>query len=390
MRLYARRFDTSEPVCLEIERGTITRLVSPAAEQAAAEPLPWIAPGLMDLQVNGYGGQEFSSADLTVEKVSTLCRAMDAFGVTRFCPTVTTNAPDVIEHALRTIAAACRSPEVARRAAGIHLEGPYLTPENGARGAHPLEHCRRPDWDEFRRFQDAAGGNIRILTMSVEFEGSPDFVRQAARSGVLVSIGHTSATPDQVRAAVDAGARMSTHLGNGSHPIIQRHRNYLWVQLADDRLAAGLICDGHHLPPEVVKTFVRAKTPQRCILVSDLSGMAGLPVGRHPSNLCDVEVLANGKLIIAGQTELLAGASAPVGVGVANVMHFAGLGLAEAVAMATEHPAAILGLKPARIEPGSPADLVLFDLAEPTAEGGPPQWMVRATINAGEVVFGAV
>jgi len=269
---------------------------------------------------------------------------------------------------------------VARRVAGIHLEGPYISPQDGVRGVHPREYCRRPDWDEFRRLQEAAGGRIRILTMAVEFHQAPGFIEQVAASGVVVAIGHTAADSAQIHAAVDAGARMSTHLGNGSHPMIRRHSNYIWDQLAEDRLTAGLIVDGHHLPPEVVKTFVRAKTPGRCILVSDLVGLAGSPPGRYASSLCDVEVLPSGKLVIAGQAELLAGASEPIGTGVANVIRFAGASLTEAVRMAVDHPARLLGIHPGGLQPGDPADLVLFDLDA--------QFKVRATLIGGQVVFG--
>ncbi|MFH1921510.1 MAG: N-acetylglucosamine-6-phosphate deacetylase, partial [Planctomycetota bacterium] len=261
MRLFARRYDTAEPVCLEIARGKIARVARSPIGEDGPDQGPWIAPGLWDLQVNGYGGQEFSSADLTPEKVAAVVEAYDAFGVTRCCPTLFTQSFEVMHHALQTIASACdSSPQVARRIAGLHVEGPYLSPEDGPRGAHPLVHCRPPDWDEFQRFQEAARGRIRILTMAVEFDGAPAFIERVVQSGVIVAIGHTAADSDQIRAAVDAGARLSTHLGNGAHPMIPRHPNYIWDQLAEDRLTASLIVDGHHLPPAVVKTFVRAKT----------------------------------------------------------------------------------------------------------------------------------
>lgn len=391
MQLFGRRYDTCCPVRLDIAEGRISRVTPCEPEGGQARHWPWIAPGWIDIQLNGYGGQEFSSADLTPEKVTQITRTIDTFGVTHYCPTLTTQRLEVMQHALRTIVAACESSaEVAGRIAGIHLEGPYLSTEDGARGAHPRQCCRRPDWDEFQRLQEAAAGRIRILTMAVEFEEAPEFVRRVAASGVVVAIGHTAADSAQIRAAVDAGARMSTHLGNGSHPMIPRHSNYIWDQLAEDRLQAGLIVDGHHLPPEVVKTFVRAKTPQRCILVSDIAGQAGLPPGRHQGDICEVEVLPSGRLVIAGQTELMAGASAPIGAGVANVMHFAGVSLAEAVRMAVHHPARLLGLEPGGLEPGDSAELVLFDLVEPSDAGEPPALEVRATVSRGQVVFGSI
>jgi len=381
MQLLGRRYDTGQPVRVDIAGAKIAQVTPSAAEEEDAARRPWIAPGLIDIQVNGYGGQEFSSAELTPEKVALIARAMDSFGVTRFCPTLTTERFEVLQYSLRVIAAACESwPDVRRRIAGIHLEGPYLSTEDGPRGAHPREYCRRPDWDEFQRLQESAGGRIRILTMSAEFDNSPVFIEHLAASGVVVGIGHMAADSAQIRAAVDAGARLSTHLGNGSHPMLPRRCNYIWDQLAEDRLVASLIVDGHHLPPQVVKTFVRAKTPERCILVSDLSGMAGLPPGRYRGNLCELEILPDGRVVMAGQRELMAGASLPIGTGVAGVMRFAGLSLPEAIAMAVDHPAGLLGIDPGGLEPGDPAELVLFDLDESSDAGNPPRFEVRRTL----------
>ncbi len=392
MEVWGRRFDTGHPVCVETDGAKIAKIGGAGPELKAAsrrEEWSWLCPGLIDLQVNGFGGQEFSSSSLTPEKVEPIVRAFEQFGVTRLCPTLTTEGFPVLKHALRSIAAACdASPDLARRIPGIHLEGPYITAEDGARGAHPRQHCRRPDWDEFQRLQEAAGGRIRILTASAEFEESASFIRRAADTGVIVAIGHTSARLEQIRAAVDAGARMSTHLGNGSHVMLPRLVNYLWEQLADDRLAAGLIVDGHHLPPAVVKVFVRAKTPERCILVSDISGQAGQPPGFYSSPFCDVEILPSGRLVIAGQREIMAGASRGLSAGVANVMHFAGVDLATAVRMAVHHPAALLGLEPGGFEPGDAADLVQFDLVAPRAGEDVAEFRVRSTVVEGQVAWG--
>jgi N-acetylglucosamine-6-phosphate deacetylase len=388
MQLYGRRYDTGQPVALEAADGRVSQVQPLAVPQRDLDHWPWIGPGLLDVQINGYGGQEFSSDSLTVEAVHRIVESFAPFGVTRFCPTLTTQSSAVMQHGLRTIAAACdASPALARRIPGIHVEGPFLTPQDGARGAHPLTCIRPPDWDEFQRFQEVAGGRIRILTMSPEYEGSPEFIRRVADTGVIVSLGHTSATPDQIRAAVDAGARMSTHLGNGSHPMLHRLRNYIWEQLAEDRLTAGLVVDGHHLPPAVVKCFVRAKTPQRCVLVSDISGQAGQPPGRYRSDFCDIEILPDGRLVIAGQRELLGGASLPANVCVANVIQFAGVDLATAVEMAAHNPARLLGLEPGGLEPGDPADLVQFQLTRRESEGQ-ITFDVRTTVFDGESIYG--
>jgi N-acetylglucosamine-6-phosphate deacetylase len=283
---------------------------------------------------------------------------------------------------LATIARAIwELPEVAVRIPGIHLEGPFISPDDGPRGAHPRQHVRPPDWDEFQRLQEAAEGRIKLLTVSAEYDNSPELIRCVAASGVLVAIGHTKATSEQIKAAVDAGARMSTHLGNGAHPTIRRHPNYIWDQLAEDRLAASLIVDGHHLPPSVVKSMIRAKTPERIVLVSDVTSMGGMPPGRYKTGLGDLEVLPSGKLVPAGQPDILAGASLPIHACVANVMRFAGVDLAEAIDMASRRPAELIGIGNRGLEVGTPADLFLFDL--PTATNQPLQ--IRATFHVGQV-----
>ncbi|HEY2413306.1 MAG TPA: amidohydrolase family protein [Pirellulaceae bacterium] len=357
--LVARRYDTLAPVSIQIESGRISR-IEPAADNSS---LPIVAPGLIDLQINGFGGIEFNDRALTVEKVRQVALSQDQFGVTAFLATCTTDSHDVLQHGLGTIAKAIRElPEVAARIPGIHLEGPFICPDDGPRGAHPKQHVRPPDWDEFQRFQEAAEGRIKLTTASPEYDQSPDFIRRAVASGVVVAIGHTKATTDQIKSAVDAGASMSTHLGNGAHPQIKRHPNYIWDQLAEDRLIASLIVDGHHLPPAVVKSMVRAKTPERIVLVSDITSMGGMPPGRYQTGLGDLEVLPSGKLVPAGQPDILAGASLPIHACVTNIMRFAGVDLKTAIEIASLRPAKIIGLDHPGLQVGAPANLFLFDL----------------------------
>jgi N-acetylglucosamine-6-phosphate deacetylase len=377
-KIFARRYDTLQPVVIDVAGGRISG-IAPTADEAG---LPIVAPGFVDLQINGFGGIEFNDPQLTVEKVRKVALSQDRFGVTAFLATCTTDGHEVLRHALATIGRAIGElPEVAARIPGIHLEGPFICPQDGPRGAHPKQHVRVPDWDEFQRLQEAAGGLIKLTTVSAEYDGSPNFIRRAADSGVLVAIGHTQATSDQIKAAVDAGARMSTHLGNGAHPMIRRHPNYIWDQLAEDRLTASLIVDGHHLPPAVVKSMVRAKTPERIVLVSDITSMGGMPPGRYKTGLGELEVLPTGKLVPAGQPDILAGASQPMHVCVANVMRFAEVELAEAIEMASVRPARLIGLDHGRLEIGATGDLVVFDL--PPADDKPLE--IRATYHGGQM-----
>jgi N-acetylglucosamine-6-phosphate deacetylase len=383
MILRGRHFASGEAVQVEVSGERIARVRRDRDATTPTSSLPWIAPGLVDLQINGYGGQEFTDAGLTTDHVHTICRVADADGITGFCPTLTTQSHAVLAHAAATIARACAEDTgTARRIIGVHLEGPFISTEDGPRGAHPLPHCRPPDWDEFQRLQEAAQGSLRLLTLSPEYEGSAKFIHKAVDSGVLVAIGHTAASPEQIRAAVDAGAGMSTHLGNGAHGQLRRHPNYIWEQLSDDRLAASLIVDGHHLPPSVVKAFVRAKTPQRCVLVSDITGLGGMPPGYYETSLGAVEILDDGRMVVAGQRQFLAGAALPITYGVTNVMRFAGVDLAAAIDMSSTSPAQLIGAPPARLESGSIANLILFHIPE----SGPLK--ILATILHGEVVHG--
>ncbi len=381
MQILGRRYDTGEFIDITVADGRVAGIEQGIPSEDAA----WVAPGLVDLQINGYGGTEFNDPELNVDGILAIGTAMDADGVTSYLPTATTHSKEMLRHVMATLAAACDSHEVSRRVPGFHLEGPYISREDGPRGAHPLEHCRAPDWDEFRQLQEDAGGRIKILTLSPEFENAPPFIEKVVASGVLVAIGHTAATSEQIAAAVDAGARMSTHLGNGAHGLLRRHPNYIWDQLADDRLVASLIVDGHHLPPAVVKCLVRGKTLDRCVLISDLVGMAGMPPGEYTnSSVGDIEILDDGRIVVAGQRQYMAGASLPMTVGIANLMRFADVPLGTAMDLASRRPAALIDVPCGRLEVGAVADFILFDL--PTDEINTIQ--VRATVNAGELVFG--
>jgi N-acetylglucosamine-6-phosphate deacetylase len=244
----------------------------------------------------------------------------------------------------------------------FHLEGPYISSIDGPRGAHPLEHVRPPDWKEFQRLQEAAGGRIGLVTLAPEYDSAPKFIEQLVQCGIVVAIGHTAASHEQILAAVDAGARLCTHLGNGCHATLPRHDNYLWQQLAEDRLWASIICDGHHIPPSVIKSIVRVKSPARTILTSDASSLAGVAPGRYGEWGQELDVLPNGKIVVPG-TPFLAGSWAFTDLCINEAMRHAGVSLAEAIDMAGARPRELLNLPPRRLTAGDPADLVLLDKA---------------------------
>jgi N-acetylglucosamine-6-phosphate deacetylase len=360
MRIRARHYATGERVEIVCDRDVI-RSIGQTSNGPVDLEAGWVAPALFDLQINGCDGRSFNSERLTPEMVRHVVGVCRSHGIGGLCPTLVTNALESLAHGLTTVRRARETdPEVARAVPAIHLEGPYISPEDGPRGAHPRQHVRPPDWDEFRRLQDAAGGLIRLVTLAPEHEGGLQFIERLVASGVVVAIGHTAAIGPRIREAVAAGARLSTHLGNGSHAVLPRHDNYIWEQLAADDLWASIICDGHHLPPAVVRCIVRVKTPARTILTCDASSLAGLPPGRYREWDQEFEVLPDGKIVVAG-TPYLAGSGAFTDRCVGNVIRFAGVSLRDAVDMAGARPRELLGLPPRRLEPGEPAELALFE-----------------------------
>jgi N-acetylglucosamine-6-phosphate deacetylase len=378
MRFRGRHYATGEWIDVQCHRGRINALSSPAPESADFTA-GWIAPGLFDLQINGAFGHAFSSEKCTVEsvrKVAAICRQ---HGIVGFCPTVITNSFSALANSFRTLTEACESdPDLAAAMPAFHLEGPYISLEDGPRGAHPKEHVRPPDWEEFCRLQESAGGRIRLVTLAPELEGSIRFIERLTAAGVLVAIGHTAAQGPHIRDAVVAGARLSTHLGNGSHAFLPRHDNYIWEQLAADELWASIICDGHHLPSAVVRSIVRVKTPARTILTCDASSLAGMPPGRYREWGQELEVLPCGKIVVA-DSGYLGGSWAFTESCISNVILDAGVSLSDAWDMASTRPRELLGLPPCKLEAGSSADLVLFDWTE----GGDIR--IVATVTGGKV-----
>jgi N-acetylglucosamine-6-phosphate deacetylase len=376
MRIRARHYATGDPVDVRSDGGRIAALTAPVPDPPDLEA-GWVAPALFDLQINGCGGRNFSSEELTAEDVRHVVRVCRRHGLGGFCPTLVTNSAEALRHGFATLRRAGEADaEVAAAAPGFHLEGPYISPEDGPRGAHPRAHVRPPDWDEFRRLQDAAGGRIRLVTLAPEHEGGLRFIERLTAAGVVAALGHTAADGGRIRDAVKAGARLSTHLGNGSHAVLPRHPNYVWDQLAEDGLWASLICDGHHLPESVVKCLLRVKTPARTVLTCDASPLAGLPPGRYRAWGGEYEARPDGRVVVPG-TGYLAGSGSFTDACVGRAVAWGGVSLREALEMAGARPRELLGLDPRPLEAGAPADLVLFDW-EP---GGAVR--VRDTVIAG-------
>jgi N-acetylglucosamine-6-phosphate deacetylase len=360
MLLRARHYRTAEPLAIDCEQGKIVRI-----EPTTGDNLPWIAPAFCDVQINGCGGISFNSESLShtlIRGVVEICRR---HGIAQLMPTLVTGCFDALMHGFRTIREACdQDPVLAQAIVGIHLEGPYISPEDGPRGAHPKQHVRPPCWDEFHCFQDdAAHGMIRMVTLAPETAGALPFIEKLAQAGIVVALGHTAASGDCIRDAIGAGARISTHLGNGSHAMLPRHENYLWEQLADDRLWASMIADGHHLPKSVMRCMVRVKTPARLILTCDASPLAGSPPGMYRIWGDYFEVLPSGKIIVAG-TPYLGGSGVFTDQCVTNILRLGEVSMADGIEMASNRPRELLAQPPRRIAVDEPAELILFEFGK--------------------------
>lgn len=352
---------TGRALTIELKDGLIQVVHRTAPDQLTAA-LGWLAPGLIDLQVNGYAGHDLNGEQLTAESVHALAQAMLACGVTTFLPTLITASEAQLTSALVAIQAARRAyPLVARMVPYVHVEGPAVAPEDGPRGAHPAAHVRPPSVAEFERWQKASGAVVGMVTLSPHWPGSAAYIAHLTAAGVHVALGHTDASPAQIAQAVNAGARLSTHLGNGMHATINRRHNPLWAQLVEDRLCACFIADGHHLAPELLRVMLRSKGLARSLIVSDATALGGLPAGQYQASIGGaVSLNVNGRLSMNdGSDQYLAGAALPLLAGVATLVRDGGLDLSDALALATLQPGRWVGGRGLLVA-GQPADLIRF------------------------------
>jgi N-acetylglucosamine-6-phosphate deacetylase len=302
-------------------------------------------PGLVDLQVNGFAGVDFNSPACASEPMARALAAMRSTGVTRCLPTIITSSTAHFADCARAI---LQQPHVG--IAGLHMEGPYISALDGPRGAHPREHVVAASIDDFRRRQDAADGRIVLVTLAPEVPGALALIEYLVAQRILVALGHTAATATQIADAIRAGARLSTHLGNGCASQIHRHENVLWPQLSADELTASLIVDGHHLPREVVRSIVKAKGLANVVLVTDAVTAAGAPAGRYQLGQLKVERDANGRVTQVGAGNL-AGSALTLDDAIARTVRYCGLTLEQVLPMASTQPAALIGIETAgRIE----------------------------------------
>jgi N-acetylglucosamine-6-phosphate deacetylase len=336
------------------------------------------------MQVNGYQGSDYSLADFSETHLRKIIASLSRSGTTQHVATIVTGPHDRLLRNIKIIALAVENdPDIKAALAGIHLEGPYISSEDGPRGAHDLRFVRDPSIEEFQEWQATAHGLIKIITVAPERKGALEFIEHISRAGVIAAIGHSAAEPAVIHEAIQAGARLSTHLGNGSHAYIPRLKNYLWEQLASDELYAGIISDSYHLPASVLNVFARTKGLDRLILVSDVALLGGYESGVHKWGDLDVEVHEDGHLGLYN-TPYLAGAGHMLDWDLAHFMKFTGHGITEVIPLCTTNPAKLLKLETqyGKLEAGAPANLALFHYSDKNEK-----LRVIKTIRDGKEVF---
>ena len=370
-------YKDGKPVSLELINGNISDISRP---NELIENSSWyLAPGLIDIQINGYMGVDFSGPDLTVEEIKNATKALWRVGVTSYFPTIITSDFSRMKKNFTILSKAKEDPEIGSSLAGFHLEGPYISPVDGFRGAHLEKYTRKPNWQEFLILQKAAKNNIRLITVAPELDGAIQFIKKLVDSGVIVSLGHHNGSVSQIKDAVTAGARMATHLGNGCANMINRHNNPIWPQLSNDLITPSIIADGFHLNREEIRTFYKTKGADNTILVSDALDLAGLPPGEYIRG--ERKLLLTPNVVKFPDINALAGAASPISKCLEVVMDFTNCSLEDAIKMASLNPAKMFSLNDrGLIKKGKRGDIVLF-----TMKGDKIQ--IKKTFVAGKEVY---
>ena len=339
----------------------------------------YLCSGFFDPQVNGFAGVDFNSPCLSLEGLHRAALSLASTGVTRFLPTLITSSGEKMLRQLRIVGDALgKDPLLRKMCLGIHLEGPYISPADGPRGVHLREFIRLPQWEELERFQEASEDRIKCVTLAPEVKGAIPFIKKAAAHGMIIGIGHTDASEEVLDVAVQAGARLSCHLGNASSKPPFHHQDPIQKQLAMDQLMASIITDGIHLPPGVVNHYVQVKGTDRIILTTDSMAGAGAPPGRYTLGDLEVEVGPDRAARLVG-TSRLAGSTLTMDHAITNVIRFAGIDLNSAIHMAAKNAQKLFPEVGGEIAPGHSADLVLFEYQR--------ELVVRSTWIEGEKIF---
>ena len=360
----ARHFLTQSPVDVIISDHTITA-VRPADTDGAG--LPWIAPGLVDIQINGFAGVDFNRELPGQDAWDHACHALLAHGCTHFLATLITNEEAATAKLLSGMAAAIgRSPF--RNCIGFHLEGPFLNPDPGYRGAHHPDWMIPPRGDLLALWQESSENRIRMLTLAPETDPTAalSFIRRATGSGIRIALGHSAAMGSTLDDAIDAGATLWTHLGNAAPSPCHKFENVIFHALARPALLASIIADGHHIPPHALGVICRS-LGDRLILITDAMTGAGAPPGRHTVCHLEIEVGDDGVARMPGSGRLAGSTLTPFDT-VFRASELAALPWTSMWTAMSTRPASWLGLSHG-LEAGDPASFCLFQVdPEPRLE----------------------
>lgn len=369
------------PISIEIENGYIKTITHIESLPKGPKKV-YIAPGLFDNQVNGGNEIYFAaSKGINLADVRTVTRNQWSVGVTTYLPTLTSNSKEVFLQNLTVLSQAFNDPEIKGSIGGIHLEGPYISPVEGFRGAHSPKYIRKADWTEFMDFYNTSGRHIVTVTIAPETDGAIEFIRKCTEMKIVMALGHHNASSQLIEDAVEAGACICTHLGNGCANMINRHENPLWPQLARNKLMVSLICDGFHLNDDEIKVFYGIKGTERTIITSDITSLAGLTPGTYKTaDGKELELTESGKVQYPAQ-KVLAGSALSLNVGVKHLMDVTLCSLAEAIRMGSTNPARLYGFTDrGELKPGMRADLILFTIGDKKLD-------IEKTYVDGELVF---
>ena len=342
------------------KKGTIKELKPINIGKAIKDNINWLTGGLFDIQLNGMLGHHLSSVDLTTKKVLEIDRELERRGILFWCPTICSQKPEIIVKNLKILNKIINQ-KSAPGIFGIHMEGHYISSEDNFRGVHPKKFIRDPDPQEFDCWQKAAGGHIKLFSLSPERNGSIDFINKLRNEGVKVGLAHHNAKYELILEAVAAGADLATHLGNGCSSLIHRHHNVIWYQLSIDEMWASFIADGHHIPYYALRSIIKAKGINKSILTSDLFYLSGLPEGEYLSKSDKMKLVFKDGGIWYRDKDMLSGAAKTLDQNVEYVVNYCDISIEDALIMASINPGQYFGIEDKfTIYPGRKGPLAIF------------------------------
>ncbi len=306
----ARHYLSQRPVRVTCRNGRI------ASIEHLAEATPtdhWIAPGLLDLQINGYAGVDFQAGVVSLDGLLTAARGLRRAGCTRFLATLVTDAWErMLDKLERLRALRSRSPELTAAIAGWHIEGPFLSEQPGYCGAHDPGRMCDPLPERIRQLRAAAGDDLLLLTLAPERSGAIEAIALAVSLGIRISLGHTDASAERISQAIEAGASGFTHLGNGCPQTLDRHDNILWRILETRSLTVSMIPDGRHVSPPLFRLAHRLLPSRALVYITDAMAAAGAPPGRYALGEMQLEVGDDQVVRMPGQPYFAGSALRPV------------------------------------------------------------------------------